>query len=98
MRKRRKSTIGENPLDAVIPRRGAAVVEDEGEEPKERMTFYVPVSVGERLRNAVYWSPGLTLTDIACDALAAAADKVEKRNGGPFPTRKSDLKGGRPMK
>jgi hypothetical protein len=65
---------------------------------KERMTFHLPVEVMERAKNAVYWTPGLTLADLAAKALTGAVDRLEKRKGEPFPPRKANLKGGRPIK
>lgn len=99
----KRKTIGDNPLDAVVPRptsRDAAVTEPElGRKPaKERMTFHLPVDVMERAKNAVYWTPGLTLADLAAQALTDAVDRLEKKRGESFPPRKAELKGGRPMK
>jgi hypothetical protein len=62
------------------------------------MTFHLPVEVMERAKNAVYWTPGLTLADLAAQALTDAVDRMEKKKGESFPPRKADLKGGRPMK
>ena len=95
--------IGDNPLDAVVPRAPdrAAVAVAEPETPKqakERMTFHLPVEVMERAKNAVYWTPGPTLADLATQALTDAVDRRERKKGEPFPSRKADLKGGRPMK
>jgi len=50
------------------------------------------------VKNAVYWSPGLTLTTFTEQALLAHLTRLEKKNGGPFPARKGALKVGRPMK
>lgn len=104
-RPKRKTTIGDNPLDAVVPRgpsgSAVAVAEPEQETPrqaKERMTFHLPVEVMERAKNAVYWTPGLTLADLAAQALTEAVDRLEKKKGETFPPRKAELKGGRPMK
>jgi hypothetical protein len=52
----------------------------------------------DRAKNAVYWTPGLTLADLAAEALSGALEKLEKKRGEPFPARTSELKGGRPMK
>jgi hypothetical protein len=97
MAKRR--TIGENPLDSVVPRASAAAaaaaVDDKQE--KRRMTFHLPITVTERVKNTVYWTPGLTLADLAAQALADAVDRIEKKRGEAFPRRKSELKGGRPI-
>jgi len=65
---------------------------------KERFTVHLPGELIDRLRNAVYWTPGLTLASLAEEALIQAIDEIEKRNGEPFPPRTADLKGGRPLK
>jgi len=67
-------------------------------EAKERMTIHLPLRVIERAKNAVYWTPGLTVAKLTADALDAAVDKLERRNGKPFAAREAELKGGRPMK
>jgi hypothetical protein len=102
----RRQTIGSNPLDAVVPHPGnnrqtaktePAAMPDE-KKPKERMTFHLPVETMDRAKNAVYWTPGLTLADLADEALKDAVDKLEKKRGERFPPRASELKGGRPIK
>lgn len=65
---------------------------------KTRMTFHLPVDVIERAKNAVYWTPGLTLADLAARALTRALDEIEHKRRSPFPRRKEELKGGRPVK
>lgn len=94
MAKRR--TIGINPLDAVIP------THREEHPPervvKERLTVHLPVDLIDRIKNAVYWTPGLTLAGLAEEALTAAVEKLERQRGEPFPPRKAALKGGRPLK
>lgn len=100
----KRRTVRENPLDAVVPPTPsgalAAAKPREGapSQAKQRMTFHLPVEVMERAKNAVYWTPGLTLTDLAAQALTDAVDRSEKKKGEPFPPRKAELKGGRPIK
>lgn len=72
-------------LDPVVPK-------------KERLTVHVTVAVAERAKNAVYWTPGLTLAGLTENALQKALEGLEKAHGGPFDHRKEELKGGRPMK
>jgi hypothetical protein len=95
MAKRR--TIGTNPLDTVIPARLP-----ESTPPKkvikERLTVHLPVELIERIKNAVYWTPGLTLAGLAEEAFTAAVERLERERGGPFPPRRAELKGGRPLK
>lgn len=116
-----RKTIGDNPLDAVIPAFGLPEAPPKGprgpfgtiegrpaprrldaREParvtKERLTVHLPVDLIDRVKNAVYWTPGLTLAGLSEDALRKAVDRLEKERGEPYPARRSELKGGRPLK
>ncbi len=66
-------------------------------EPKERMTVQIRQEVIERVKDAVYWTPGLTVAQLTEEALEAALAKLEKQNGEPFKKRKAELKPGRPL-
>lgn len=111
----KRKTMGENPLDAVIPTKTAAAPRGGGRKAaatatkertpekrdrvvKERLTVHLPVPLIDRVKNAVYWTPGLTLASLAEKSLENTVDAIEKKNGEPFPRRKEDLKGGRPIK
>ncbi len=63
-----------------------------------RVTMNLPVPLLDRLRNTVYWTPGLTLTGLIKRALHEHLEQVEFRHGQPFPPRLSELKSGRPRK
>lgn len=65
---------------------------------KQRVTIHVPVDLIERVKNAVFWEPGLTLAEFAEEALAKAIDALEQEKGTPFPQRRRPLRGGRPLK
>jgi hypothetical protein len=91
MAKRR--TIGTNPLDVVIPAQGTPAKRVI----KERLTVHLPVDLIDRVKNAVYWTPGLTLAGLAEEAFTAAVERLERERGEPFPPRKTELKGGRPL-
>ena len=108
-----RQTIGENPLDAVIPHTKAPTKtskrrlapagttlkpEKRGPAQKERVTFHVSTELVEHLRDAVYWTPGATLAGIAEDALAKGVMAMEKKRGESFPKRKGAIKTGRPVK
>jgi hypothetical protein len=96
-------TMGEDPLDSTIPEQQDDT-EPAGEdasndtEEKERMTMHIPESLAERIRNAVYWTPGLTISDVATKGLNRIMDELEEENGGEFPDREQELSGGRPLK
>jgi hypothetical protein len=63
---------------------------------KQRVTITLPVSLLERLRNAVYWTGHGTLARLIGDALEDAVAQLEQTNGGTFPIRLAPLKRGRP--
>jgi hypothetical protein len=65
---------------------------------KERLTIHVPIPLIDRVKNAVFWTPGLTLADLGARALEEYVTQLEKENGGPFEPRRHELKGGRPMR
>ena len=106
MAKRR--TIGDNPLDAVVPDHRtmqrptppepASLAMAFSRISKERLTVHLPIKLIDRVKNAVYWTPGLTLAGLAEEAFAKLVDKLEKERREPFPPRKAELKGGRPLK
>jgi hypothetical protein len=101
----KRKTIGDNPLDCLIPSieqveekkpllgKSIAKIECTG---KERITIQLPKETIERVKNAVYWTPGMTLSAFADQALLKAVDRLEKDQ--VFPQRKHELKTGRPLK
>jgi hypothetical protein len=110
---RRRKTIGNSPLDTVVPRREPesdtpipsdaterqqAREEGPSQVAKERLTVHLPVELIDRVKNIVYWTPGLTLARLAAEALTKEVEKREKERGEPFPHRAEELKGGRPLK
>ena len=66
--------------------------------PKVRLTVLLPSPLVDRVKDAVFWSPGLTLSDFAGEAFTVAIQKWEKERKKPFPQRHGKLKAGRPMK
>src|SRR5436853_7333995 len=54
---------------------------------KERLTVHMPVELIDRVKNIVYWTPGLTLARLAEEALTKEVEKREKERGEPFPHR-----------
>lgn len=96
----RRRTIGENPLDVIIPPRPpepAAGAPAPGPR-KKRLTVYVPGDLLERARDAVYWTPDLTLSDLVAGALERRLEELERERGAPFPPRRSGLRPGRPIR
>jgi len=109
----KRKAIGDNPLDALVPagnipaavKASKRALAPAGSTPKpaklagkERLTVHLPLELIDKVKNAVYWTPGLTLAGLAEEALIVAVAQREKGNGKPFPKRTAELKGGRPMK
>jgi len=61
------------------------------------MTIYLPAELVERAKNAVYWTPGLTLKRLAARGLQRAVEELERSRGDTFPPREHELTGGHPM-
>ena len=64
---------------------------------KEKLTVHLTHDLIERVKNAAYWNPRLTIASIAEIGIQYAIELVEKENGGPYKPRESELKGGRPI-
>lgn len=107
----KRQTIGENPLDGLFQTAtenngtSIAVLEEEKQPPKmrqksskkQRITVQISEDVIERIKNAVYWTPGLTLASLAEEAFSKVVDALEEEREAPFPKRKEELKTGRPI-
>lgn len=63
---------------------------------KVRLTVSLPSDLVDRLRDAVYWSPNLTLAWLIAQSLRASLADLEKSRQGPFPKRIMGLRVGRP--
>jgi hypothetical protein len=98
MPKRPRRTIGANPLDTVVPERSMETAEASAKVPKERLTIHLSVALIDRVKNAVFWTPGMTLARLGEEALRAMVEQLEAERGGPFPPRREELHGGRPLK
>lgn len=108
----KRQTIGQNPLDRLFQTRtesidnSVAVHEEEQHAPKikqkssskQRITVQISEDVIERIKNAVYWTPGLTLASLAEEAFSSLVDALENEREAPFPKRTEELKAGRPIK
>lgn len=75
----------------------STVKKKEGEDGivRQRVTADVPEEIAEAARNAVYFTPGLTLRDLLASALDREVKRLEKEQGKPFPQREKPLKRGR---
>ena len=65
---------------------------------QERFTVSLSVELTDRIRNAVYWTLGLTLVELTETALMQSLDQLKTQRGQPFPPRQSELKAGRPIR
>jgi predicted DNA binding CopG/RHH family protein len=107
----KRQTIGENPLDGLFQtatennEASNSILKEEQPAPqtkhksskKQRITVQISEDVIERIKNAVYWTPGLTLASLAEEAFSKAVDILEEEKKAPFPKRKEELKTGRPI-
>ena len=93
---RRRPALGSDPLDALVPETPASSSrqKEQAKVRKIRATFHLPVELFDRARDAVYWTPGLTLASL-CEA---GLRNLERKRGETFPKRASELKAGRPVK
>jgi hypothetical protein len=61
-----------------------------------RLTVSLPSDLVDRLRDAVYWSPSLTLAWLIAQSLRTSLTEMESLRQGPFPKRTKALRAGRP--
>ena len=61
-----------------------------------RLTVNLPSNLVEQMRDAVYWTPGLTLAWMIARSVRASLNELEMVNQGPFPRRTKPLRAGRP--
>jgi hypothetical protein len=94
----RKDTASRNLLD-VTERSKSGGRAEPARATKERVTFQLPVTLIEKARDVVFFSPGLTMASFMEDALVAQLKRAEKKRGEPFPSRAgAALRSGRPVK
>lgn len=92
-----------SPRPAEMPlRRGSEVTKSTVTgEPKKtprmvRLTVNLPSDLVEQMRDAVYWTPGLTLAWMIARAVRTSLRELETVRQGPFPRRLKPLRAGRP--
>lgn len=61
-----------------------------------RLTVSLPGDLVDRLRDAVYWSPSMTLAWLIARSLRTSLSEMESSRQGPFPKRTNALRAGRP--
>lgn len=52
------------------------------------VTAYIPAELVDKVKNIVYWTPGLTVASFAGAALKSEVAKCEEKRGESFPTRR----------
>ena len=66
---------------------------------KQRATIHIPVDLLDKMRDAVYSIPGLTMSNLVDEAVRKHLVELEKKQkGGVIPKRVAENKGGRPVK
>jgi hypothetical protein len=69
---------------------------EDGQSRKVRVTVSLPRDLVEQVRDAVYWTPGLTLAWLIARAMSTSLAELHESNQGPFPRRSNQLRAGRP--
>ncbi len=64
----------------------------------ERVTVALPPETAERARQAVFFTPGATMSGLFAAAIEAEVDRRENEQGEPFPARRAPIRKGRPIK
>lgn len=80
-----------------VPTRDEVAAES-AEKVRQKLTVHLDGVVVNRVKNAAYWNPRLTIASIAERGIRLALKEVEKEHGGPYPQRDGALVGGRPIK
>ena len=70
----------------------------EAAEGRRKLTVHLEADIVNRVKNAAYWNPRLTIAKIAERGIRLALKEVEKDHGGAYPQREGELVGGRPIK
>lgn len=92
-RRKRRRSASAAPAERLKPS-GPAL--ERRSEVRERLTVKLPRRILDRLRNAVYYTPKLTVAGLIEKAITLFVDRMEHDRGETFPRRKSDLRPGRP--
>lgn len=94
-----KRGLGTNPLDAVVPAKGRPRPKTaEKQTGRSRHTLHLADEIMDRARNIAYFTPGLSLSGLTETAIRREVERLEKKNGGRYPERETELVGGRPLK
>jgi len=91
------STTGENTLHHAVHLNDNLILGEANDKPRMvRLTVNLPSNLVEQMRDAVYWTPGLTLAWMIARAVRTSLNDLEAMNQGPFPRRSKPFRAGRP--
>ena len=62
-----------------------------------RISAEISGDIANRIKNAVYWTPGMTMAGFIEESLDKAIENLEQEKGEKFSQREGRLVGGRPM-
>ena len=95
----KREIIGKNPLDELIGGNQITPTQKQAssKNQKKRITVQISEDIIERIKNATYWTPGLTLSYLVEKALDREVNQMESDRGSSFEKRRAELKTGRPI-
>lgn len=84
--------LGDDPFAVVAPKKTARKRQPPKPKKRERADLVAySIKIDEltldRLRNATYWSPGVTLSGLIREAVNERIDRMERKRGGGFPAQ-----------
>lgn len=94
----RSSRDRRHPLREQAKLRPAGPALDRRLEKRERLTVKLRAEIINRLRNAVFYTPGLTINGFIENCIVSIVGAMEKERGSEFPERTENLRAGRPPK
>lgn len=97
-RKGRPPSDRRHPLRDSAKLRPAGPALEQRREIRERLTVKLRAEIIDRLRNAVFYTPGLTINGFIEKCILTIVDRMEKERGATFPERTENLRAGRPAK
>ena len=85
-----------DPLDMALPTPAAEAPPPEVRKRKQPATIVVipPPEILERIRNAVFWNPGMTMREFGETAVKMYLEQMEKKHGKTYPQRTGKLRTG----
>lgn len=65
---------------------------------KVRFTVNISPESVDKARNAVFWTPGLTLAELVERSVSREVERLAEERGEPFPERARELTRGKPIR